>query len=56
MSAIAHDMRRLRAMAAFFTIVYLTYVFMYLAPTDRLRRWGARTWWRLFRLGPEWPT
>lgn len=55
MSAITHDVRTMWAVTQFFTMVYLTYACMYVAPTDRVRRWGTRAWWRLFRLGPVWP-
>jgi len=55
MSAITQDVRTLRAVAEFFALVYLAYVVMYVAPTDRLRRWGAKTWWHRFSVGPEWP-
>jgi hypothetical protein len=56
MSAVARDVRTLWAMVEFFVAVYLTYVCMYVGPTDHLRRWGARTWWWHFRVGPVWPT
>ena len=55
MSAIEHDVRTARALAAFLAMVYLTYVIQYIAPTAHLRRWAARAWWNLFRLGPGWP-
>ncbi|MHB1132488.1 MAG: hypothetical protein ACYC4L_08895 [Chloroflexota bacterium] len=55
MIAITQDMRTMWAVAQFFTMVYLTYILMYVAPTDQLRRWGERAWWQRFRLGPVWP-
>ena len=42
------------AVGTFFAAVYLTYLCMYLAPTSRLRHWGATRWWVLFLLGPAW--
>lgn len=56
MSAIVQDVRAMRAVAQFFTIIYLTFICMHFGPTDRLRRWGKRTWWDYFRLGLVLPT
>lgn len=43
------------AVGTFFALIYLAYLCMYLAPTSRLRHWGATRWWRLFLLGPARP-
>ena len=55
MSAISHDVRTMWALARFFAGVYLSFVCMSVAPTDRLRRWGTKAWWVRFWLGPAWP-
>ncbi len=46
-------LRTILAILAFFAMVYLAYVCMYLAPTARLRRWGATTSWLLSLRGYE---
>lgn len=47
MGVLAQALRMILAVVAFFAMVYLTYLCMYLAPTARLRRWGTTTSWLL---------
>lgn len=51
----AHAFGTVLSIGTFFALIYLAYLCMYLAPTSRLRHWGAARWWRLFLLGPTWP-
>jgi len=53
-SAIAQGLCASVALATYFATIYLAYLWMYLAPTDGLRRGGAATWYRLFASGPAW--
>ena len=50
MGMVAQALRTILAVVAFFAMVYLAYLCMYLAPTARLRRWGTTTSWLL-----SWP-
>jgi hypothetical protein len=56
LSTLERALRATLDLARFFAMIYLTYACMYLAPTNRVRQWGADTWLRLFRHGPAWPT
>lgn len=48
MRMLTQELCMILAMATFFAMIYVTFLCMYLAPTDRLRRWGAITYYRLF--------
>jgi hypothetical protein len=56
LSAFERALRVALDTTVFLVMIYLTYVCMYLAPTGRIRHWGAATWLILFRLGPDWRT
>ena len=56
MTGFAPALRAILATAAFLAQIYVTYLCMYLAPTRRLRTWGAIYWYLLFRHGPSRPT
>ncbi len=52
MNTLTQSLRAILALSAFFAAIYVNDLWVYLAPTHRLRRWGVAT----FRLShPAWP-
>ncbi|MDO8674169.1 MAG: hypothetical protein Q7O66_22380 [Dehalococcoidia bacterium] len=47
MGGLTRELRSLLLVTEFLAMVYLAYLCTYLAPTARLRRWGATTSWLL---------